>query len=180
VGVWEAVWLQAATEAAEGEGGWSGEGGAESVVAKRQRGVSAVMPVSGRRACFVVVEGCATPIKIGGVFPGVQRQRMGWRARRARIVGRTLTGRRVLRCLCGRLCHHAVNCLAVDCVRARACTNKAWQTVVCSASGGAHKRQACSGVGGGGGGAGGVVVLKCSRTDGVAVKQTCSEYTDVC
>jgi hypothetical protein len=121
----------------------------------------------GRRACFVVVEGCATPIKIGGVFPGVQRQRMGWRARRARIVGRTLTGRRVLRCLCGRLCHHAVNCLAVDCVRARACTNKAWQTVVCSASGGAHKRQACSGVGGGGGGAGGVVVLKCSRTDGV-------------
>jgi hypothetical protein len=26
VGVWEAVWSQAATEAAEGEGWWSGEG----------------------------------------------------------------------------------------------------------------------------------------------------------
>lgn len=30
-------------------------------------------------------------------------------------------------CAGGWLCHHAVNCL-VDCVRARACTNKAWQT----------------------------------------------------
>jgi hypothetical protein len=42
------------------------------------------------------------------------------------------------------------------------------------------------GVGGGGGGAGGVVVLKvlahggCGSSVLWAVKQTCSEYTDVC
>ena len=46
MGVWEAVCSQAATETAEGEGRWSREGGAESVVARRQRGVSAVTPVN--------------------------------------------------------------------------------------------------------------------------------------
>lgn len=105
MGVWEAVWSQAATEAAEGEGWWSGGGGAERAVAMRRRGVSAVMPVSAGShsskcasvrsvavvcsdvamssksvddgQCFVVVEGCATPIKIGGVLSWGAEERGG-------------------------------------------------------------------------------------------------------
>ena len=106
----------------------------------------------------------------------------------------------MLRCLCGRLCHHAVNCL-VDClcVRARACTNKAWQTgarrswwwkvmqVVVHARDRRSSRLRWS--------AAAVsaaaveeesLVLERARAQmvdrpgEVAVKQTCSEYTDVC
>ena len=104
MGVWEAVWSQAATEAAEGEGWWSGEGGAESAVAMRARGVSAVMPVSAGshsskcvsvRSVAVVCSDVAMSrvwtmgsalwwwrvvrrrSKLAGSFPGVQRRRMG-------------------------------------------------------------------------------------------------------
>jgi hypothetical protein len=92
VGVWEAVWLQAATEAAEGEGGWSGEGGAESVVAKRQRGVSAVMPVSAgshssRSVRSVAVVCCDVAMSSKSVDDG--RALWWWRVvrRRSKLAG---------------------------------------------------------------------------------------------
>ena len=69
-------------------------------------------------------------------------------ARRARIVGRTLTGRGVCFGACAGGCATTLSTVALDCVRARACTNKAWQTVQCrasGASGGAHKRQTSGG-----------------------------------
>jgi hypothetical protein len=136
VGVWEAVWSQAATEAAEGEGWWSGGGGAERAVAMRRRGVSAVMPVSAGshsskcasvRSVAVVCSDVAMSrvwmwmmgsalwwwrvvrrrSKLAGSFPGVQRSEAG-----SDSGPNTYRQRRVLRCLCGRLCHHAVNCRA--------------------------------------------------------------------
>jgi len=112
VGVWEAVWSQAATETAEGEGRWSREGGAESVVARRQRGVSAVTPVNAGSHSSRCVEDAVLRCRDvesvdegwlcgGGLcdadqnwrgLPGVQRMGgLGWWAER-----------RVLRCLCGR------------------------------------------------------------------------------
>ena len=66
MGVWEAVWSQAATEAAEGEGWWPGEGGAESVVAMRQRGVSAVTPVNaGSHSSRCVRSRCCDVERVG-------------------------------------------------------------------------------------------------------------------
>jgi hypothetical protein len=173
VGVWEAVCSQAATETAEGEGRWSREGGVESVVARRQRGVSAVTPVNAgshssrcvRTLCCdvamsrvwmkagFVVEGCATPIKIGGVFLGCR----GW-------AGSVGGPNGVCFGACAGGCATTLSTVLTLTVRSRACTNKAWQTVVCSA-GDAHARDRPAVVGGGGvgGGGGGGVVLKCSR-----------------
>lgn len=72
MGVWEAVWSQAATEAAEGEGWWPGEGGAESVVAMRQRGVSAAMPVNaGSHSSRCVRSRCCDVERVGWRLAGV-------------------------------------------------------------------------------------------------------------
>ena len=72
MGVWEAVWSQAATEAAEGEGWWTGEGGAASVVvvvvawSARRRGCCDAMPVNaGSHSSRCVRSRCCDVERVG-------------------------------------------------------------------------------------------------------------------
>lgn len=69
------MWSQAATEAAEGEGWWTGEGGAESVVVARsaaRRGCCDAMPVNaGSHSSRCVRSRCCDVERVGWRLAGV-------------------------------------------------------------------------------------------------------------